>query len=52
MKQHTEIFNGEYKDNDFSMDSVETISKIFATSCDNKHTGKSDIITDMDFQQK
>ena len=53
LKEHTEIINRKWEDNDFVMDSMEQISTIFLRSCENKKSGKYDIITDIKrFQQK
>ena len=42
-----DIITGKQKDNDFVMNSMEQMSKIFSISCQNKNYGKGDIIIDI-----
>ena len=41
-EKNMEIINGKMKDNDFVMNSMEQMSKIFSISCQNNNSRKGD----------
>ena len=47
-----EILSGKLEYNDFVMNSMEQMNKIFSISCQNKNSGKVDIITDKKYFRK
>ena len=51
-KEHMYIINGKQEDNDFVMNSMEQMSKIFSRSRQNKNSGKGDIRIDINVFRK